>query len=744
MPGSIMTNLGGDACKNYYTYLYHVLYDKGTWFTGMNYPYGDQAVYADAQPILSTSLGYLKNIIPISASNALAIMHLLIGVSYVIAIVYNYKILIHFRVKPLLSVVFATLIIMMSPQVLRIGGHYGLSYMCVIPMLFYWSIRYHEGNRIKYALYIFLLGDIMSFFHPYFGAIIFAWVCFYIIGYFIFIRNSIAIKIRNIIPLLLSVAGIFLLFRVIMLLTDPIKDRPTQPWGSLNSGIVGEQLVTSVYSPILKLIFPASLFSNFSSGSEGYCYLGIVVILVVTASFIWSVTNKIRKASQQQQVVSEENFSPIWLFVAFASLILSMGVPFVWNMGWLLDYISILRQFRVFCRVSWIFYHIITIYAVVVIYNWYTIAVRKNKRYIAYGSVFIALIIWGTEANGYAEVIRQINFSSQNNYNIFFSKDEKDWKTFLEENHYKQDDFQALLLIPFVHIGSEKLWANESDTWLITLGAKASLQLHLPMVDVMMSRSSWSETFKQVRIVAGPYSDKAMLKDIKSDKPFLLLQSDYDSSDYDAKYLLRASDYIGHYSQCYVYACYPQRIKANDKKHIDSITPIYQQMKPGRDTCISCTGDYYINHFDKDKATNILFGGGAVNRIKADTGTIASFPLKPASDSELYEFSVWVLLPKDKPSSPFFNLELSDSSGNVRNVIQVLTKYSVDNFDMWFRASIYFPLPQYCRNVKCIIENSPNPSYLALDEMQLRPADGTIISKSGNGAMMINNHLYKK
>ena len=149
------------------------------------------------------------------------------------------------------------------------------------------------------------------------------------------------------------------------------------------------------------------------------------------------------------------------------------------------------------------------------------------------------------------------------------------------------------MLLPFYNVGSDKLWVgNDKSGWVMALGGKASVQLHLPIIDVLVARAAWPQTFDQVHIAAGPFADKPMLNKANN-KPFLLLVFDEDSLDSDTKYLLRSSDYIGHYSQSYVYACYPEKIKANDIARRDSIQIISDTLPLG-DTCINSKGGYYI------------------------------------------------------------------------------------------------------------------------------------------------------
>ena len=248
---------------------------------------------------------------------------------------------------------------------------------------------------------------------------------------------------------------------------------------------------------------------------------------------------------------------------------------------------------------------------------------------------------------------------------------------------------------------------------------------------------------KQVKIAAGPYVDKPTLREIPNQKPFLLLHFDEgDALDPDQRYLLSASDYIGHYSQCNLYVCYPERIAANDKKHADSINAILPYMHTA-DTCIGDKGNWYTDHFDTRHANENLFGTGAYPCVKEDSSVVATIPVKPAGDSQQYEFSCWFLLGNSDYRSPDFLLYSSDSAGSIIDTTFVHTNTSVDNYGMWFRASKYFYLHSNSRSLKCILINKPNPAYKIMDEMMLRPADALIISKDADGRVMVNNHLFK-
>jgi len=732
-PGHVIIQMDGDAVKNYFTFLYHIAYEKGIWFGGMNYPYGENVVFTDNQPFLSIPLSYLNSFLHLSFENMLAIMHLFIVFCNVVAIIYTYKILNWFQVKFPFSIIFACSIIMLSPQVFGIIGHFALCYSCVIPMIFYWSIMYHYGHEKKYPIYIFLIGIVFVFFHPYFMAMLLLWVLFYSIGYFLVIRSSVKNKIIHILPLVCSIVTIFILFKVFLISTDPVKDRPTYPWGFLDACTNFSEVFTSTYSPFWQLFKNKSFYPEINSGGEGNVYLGIVSIVMIILSFFIAAQKIIKK--QTDGIISEKYFSAIWLFIAFAALAIAMGYPFKLNMR-LLNYLSVLKQFRSLGRFSWMFYYIMTIYAAVVINYIYSKLFFANKQFLAYAFVLLVTILWGTEVIGYANFVRGKESEGVKNYRTFFSKDEKNWNQYLAENHYNSDNFQALLLLPFFHVGTEKIWVNDnSSDWLLTFGLKAAIQLHLPVIDVMMSRSSWSQAMKQVRLVAGPLSDKPILS-IKNRKPFLLLYHKSSILDPDTKYLLSSADYIGEHLNFCVYACYPDRIAANDKRYIDSIETKCKNLL-SRDTCLNCTTDYYVEHFDKGGAKEILYGTGAAKpKIDYDS-TFLTFNIKPLSDSSDYEFSVWVLLNSIDFSSPFFELNLLDSTGKLIKMETIKSTGSVDNYKMWFRVSKYFNLPVSCRKISCKVIDW---GYLSMDELLLRPANSVIISKSDDDTTMINNH----
>jgi len=740
VPWHAIGELGGDGAKNNFTYLYQSMYGSGYWFTGMNYPYGEHIVYTDGQPLLSVILDHFKNV---SAGDALTVMWWLIDLSYVLAIVFIYRTLTHFRVGPLVAMIFAGLITIFSPQLFRIQGHYALSYTCIIPMVFYWLVLYHERVRMRYVVYLFVAGCLSAFLHLYYIAMMLIWIIGYSLGYFIFIKATLRQKVKHVLPLFLGIICVFAVVSLVMKLTDPVTDRPASPYNSFYETCTRpRQIITSVHSPLWEFAQSQRLIYTLAmSGEEGYVYLGLVICFTIAFSVVLVLVRSFAK-KKLDILVADTGFSPIWLFTALLALLVCMGIPFIWHPQWL-DYLAVFRQFRSLGRFSWIFYHIIAVYCVIVIYHYYKELVAKRGLMPGIALLAGAIGLWGFEATGYIDYAIDRAHYATYNYEMMFSEKEQNWQAYLHDHNHSKDDFQAIIMLPFFHVGTEKLWVGNSE-WLITLGSKAALQMHLPLVDVKMSRSSWSQAMKQVKIAAGPYADKPMLRDLPSQKPFLLAY--FDEGEYldpDQRYLFLASDYIGHYSQCNLYACYPARIAANDKMKADTINSIVPFMHSA-DTCITDRGVWYVDHFDNKGLAERLFGAGASPYMNKDTSIIATIPVKPVGDSQYYEFSCWFLLGNKDYRSPDILLYGLDSSGNSIDTTFVHTNASVDNRGMWFRASKYFYVHRKVKSLKCILINRPGPTYVAMDELMLRPAYSLIISKAADGAVMVNNHLFKE
>jgi hypothetical protein len=740
-PHKIILQLGGDGIKNLYAYLYHSMYGRGVWFEGMNYPQGEHIVYTDGIPVLSVGLSYLRSYIHLSQGQYIAIMHLSILVSYVWGYMYTAFILRHFKVNTVVTIIATSLIILLSPQTFRIFGHYGLSFFSAVPMLLYWSIKYHELSARRYLLYIFVSGLVFTFCHPYYAALFLVFGTTYSFSYFLLIKGTFKKKFLHVLPYIASIGFILVVFKMIMMLTDPVKDRPVEPIGILSGCTRLPDIVSSNFSAIWSAIGPA-LGVHPAGITEGAAYVGIAVIIIVLVSGMGWVFRYFRIHSELAIVAANLNFQPVWLLVAILSLLVGIGVPFIWGMEWMFDYMAAFRQFRSLGRFSIIYYYIGTIYAVVSMYRWHVYRASQGKKLTSGLLMGLLAAVWGYEASGYVLYCRDIQGNAAIAQYNFFTKEKTSWTDFLHAHNYVPNDFQAIIVYPYIHVGTEKIAIDGDKLWAFTLASSASQQLKLPIVNVMMSRSSWSQAFERVKLAGGTLTDKSFLSKVNK-KPFLLIHSKNYEIGRDAQYLFEISDFIGNFSDCDLYVCYPEHILQHQRNAISGTASILSQMNTA-DTVFGTRAKCYIQHCDTGRAVP-LWGSNSYQPLPDQSASLCDFDVQNAPDSasQEYEFSAWALLPSNSYRGPEIKLEMYDSAYNDIGSVLINYKTATDFEGMWFRLAAYVSVPSSCRHIRCKVINIPSPSYLALDEILFRPVDATVISKDEKGRVMMNGHLLK-
>ncbi|MCB0699039.1 MAG: hypothetical protein H6551_10215 [Chitinophagales bacterium] len=738
-PHRLVHELGGDAIKNYYVFITHSMYGHGWWFDWMNYPYGEHIVYTDGMPALSLPLAWLRNYIHLTMSDVTFVLNMAIVVNFFLAIIFTYKSLRVLRVNRLLSLVFAILIIIMTPQFYRIFGHYGLGFLAIIPMMFYWMLRYYKSKKWKYPLFIFLLILFAMFVHPYYVAISLMWAGFYSLGYVLLERGySFASRIKHVSPLMTGAIVAVVILKSVMAATDPVTDRPEYPYGTLSACTTGKDIFTSDKSFLWTTLAANKIIPGTAhEGAESYAYVGMVVLVVLIVLLIVGIIALIKK--RDIPVVNKDDGYKLWFFIALASLLLGMGVPFVWCMDWLLDYVSAFRQFRSLGRFSLIYYYTVTVLACAIFYNWYVQRKLQDKKRLAYGVMLVAVIFWTVEAFPFANNVRKTAEKGPYLYDLYTSKEgATEWNKFLAEHNYKKDDFEAILVVPFIHVGSEKIWLADNLWGGFCLATKAGYQLKLPMVNASMSRSSWSRTFNQTKVVAGPYADKPLMDSIHSGKPLMLLVAGNTEMNPDLELLINTADSIGMNDSYTVYSLSSQKLLERISAAKQRAEEVAVTMTVADTSLLG--GIPYYNHFDTGTAENAVSDKAAPAISGRDT-VLDMVNAGSWDKGVLYECSVWALLNDVDYRSPDLELIQIDSIGEYIETKLVSFKQALDSKGMWARGAIYFTLRDNCANIRLsIVYNSPG-AYHAMDELLIRKAADTVIHRGADGSLMVNNHI---
>lgn len=729
--GAVIFNLGGDGIKNIFTYIFHVTYEHGAWFHGMNYPYGDPIVFTDNVPFLSYPLSFINSWLHFSPAALLQIYYGLMMVNYWLAMYYVYKILRVYQVTNFIAIISGCLIIIQSANTLRITDEYSLSYNALIPMVFYWSILYFKTYQRSNLFKIVISILCFAFIHLYFLGMMLIWIGCYSLFFLITIlkrtKKEIIANTLYIISFIVAVAIVFLMVK----LTDPVTDRPVFPYTG-DTSLNFLHLFTQNISPIWEWINSIKSLNILNHPVDDVVYIPVSVTLLLVFSIFFKAYSKFKGEIYTLQ------FDPIWLWTAILGLLFAMTIKHIWNYPLLKSILTPFRQFREPERLSWEFYFILCFYAVLVLEFVFQYLKRKNVTR-AYVLVTIILGLWVIDANGFIINVRKSTTNISQKYNSFFYKDELSFNDFLKQHHFNKDDFQCVFALHYVDIGSEKIWLNENRSVSIFSSFPIAYNTGLPMMDVMMSRTSWSQTFDQVKICAGPYVKKPILYELNS-KKILLLQYDNDL-DEDELFLTESALKIGDFHGFKVFAFSPQQLINKQKILANTIQKI-ADIQTQQDSIIGEPGSVYINHFNNHLfKTNFADSSGCTLTINHDT-TLITWKIPSLKDS-MFECSGWFKVPANNYSSNYYTIIYKKQNGDEISRQDVFGKYSVDNEPgYWFRVSTYFKTPPNCAKIDIVLHpdllNSPK---IIFDEFIIRPADAIVITKFNNGVKMVNNHV---
>ncbi|MBP7184949.1 MAG: hypothetical protein KBA06_05540, partial [Saprospiraceae bacterium] len=142
---------GGDAYKTYFCGMYHIKYDSTYHHSQqMNHPYGDHINFIDIQPVVVNFMKFLSNIFDYDLSDYyIPAIDYFILISLTIAAILLYFLLVNLRLPVWYSVILSIAITYLSPQIARFNGHFGLSYIFVIPTILYLLHKFEINRSFK-------------------------------------------------------------------------------------------------------------------------------------------------------------------------------------------------------------------------------------------------------------------------------------------------------------------------------------------------------------------------------------------------------------------------------------------------------------------------------------------------------------------------------------------------------------------------------------------------------------------
>ena len=529
-PNAYLFSGEGDGLKSYYCAQYHVQYDKAYWHTyAMNYPYGESVFFTDGQPLVSNSIKFLKNAGIDLTGYTIGIINVLLILSVLLAAIVLYALLIELGTAPLPAGLWAPGITFLSPQIDRLSGHLSLAYVFIIPLFLLLLIRYIRTPGWTYSILCFFLVVFSGFTHLYYlafaGILCFgAFAAVLLNSEFSIPNSTLRFRISEfrfqsfLLPFVHF--GVQFLLPAILLLavmsaSDPFTGRTTHPFGFLYYKAFPE----SVFLPLRQ--WYGEFFHRFSDFSyitwEGYSYVGITATIVFLFLFITKSISLLRGRIREAFTLTNNKPLNIFFWLSIFALVLACALPFRFGFDHLIMHLGPLQQLRASGRFAWIFFYVMNLMT----YTWMSSLTTMSSKSSAGMSSFktmTSIIILAASILLYHDAWLMINAKrasfSQNSVRPFHGMAIQNAR-----------EYQAILPLPYFHVGSENIWL-EPKCDILKTSFDISLQTGLPSMGVLLGRTSIPQTLNSIALVTTPLAPLKILDDMPDQRDILLVVND--------------------------------------------------------------------------------------------------------------------------------------------------------------------------------------------------------------------------
>jgi hypothetical protein len=504
-PNGYLFSSEGDGLKNYYTYAYHISHDTTlSEMEGMNFPYGENFLYTDGHPILSSALQKLNTISPFIGENAVGLLNVCMLLSMVLTFPVTFLLLKKFGISSWLAILFSIAIASLAPQVFRLQGHLALSYSVSIPLSWLMYLHYRDSDKKWWWLLIlFLNGLFWLFVHAYLGVMI---------VFFLAMLSLFEKKIWAFVSLILPIA----LFFLVLKLTDVHPNRNTDALGFFLYNAELDDIFLPNAGPLKGIIertFSLTLHQQWEAfGYVGFGF-GLLAIYVVLFSF------KSRVYGDKIWPVFLNNKSMnLALLASFFVLLFAMGLPFKW---WpqLLDILTPIKSFRATGRFTWIFFFVFSVFSVYVLQSILNSASHQIRN-IAIILVFTIFTLHTTEGFVMHRIVATHLNEQSNVFNrsLLSEEYENALKTIESRN------YSAMIALPFFH-GSSEAFSRPLFTEIFEHAVIFSYHTGIPMMNANLTRMDMTESKNVIQILSPDYYQKPIHEKLPDDALILILCS---------------------------------------------------------------------------------------------------------------------------------------------------------------------------------------------------------------------------
>ncbi len=741
-PNGVLMSDSADGIKSFACYVGHVINDSTYHhFENMNYPYGQVHAYTDGQTALANTVKLLNGIHPVFGKHSVAIYNLLMMLSFAFCVVFVFLILRYFSLPVWLSTIGGICVMMLSPQIHRLGGHPTLAYMVVFPMTWWFYIQFESGNRKWLFSSLIGLTNIISFFiHPYFILLnaLFLLCCWL----FKFIANGKKQWIKNLIHFSLQIIIALAFTRVYAFIVDTHPARSEYPWGFWWFYATFDSVFLPTHVPF-KSIFEF-WWGELKQPWEAWSYVGIPAGLVMIFVFWRVLAGIVKRRSVKRLLPATPNILRVSLLSAVIVLLYSMCIPFKWGLDFLVtDVFGFLRQFRSLGRFAWAFYYVITVFTFYYLWICMRLLFKKGLKRTAYTLAIIVPCFFILESWTYHEGTSARVTQSDNWFD--YNQLPDDYKQVIDFINVNKQDYQCILPLPFYHIGTENFGPSNHE--MLQDGMLIAHHTNLPSMGNSAARTPIIEGKRLMQFFSPPYFKKEIENDLPSDKPFMILHGKQYLDEMENYYMQMAEKVFENGKFIVAKLDYNAVFGSNAQLLVDEFVAIRDSLKAVNGFLVSKNIDTVIYQSFSERQDSIAYRfGGALEGNRLDFTTILEkgrYELTPGRD---YVASFWHYNKGELRNQIGIVREECDGDGNNcqwPDVADPRTSKVIDGD--WSYVEIKFKAPTNDRLIKFLMKSFEKENMkIYLDEFMIRPIDGDVyqlLEKEGKQYVIKNNIL---
>ena len=738
-PTEYLLTPGGDGIKTYFALLYYVQFDHGVQFTGMNYPNGELLLYTDGLPLLAWLLKAWKTVFGLSLGGTVAALNCTVLLASLPASPLVFALLRRCGVGRWFGALAALCIVLLSPQFHRLAGHLTLTMPFAVPLLWYLQVRLVAAgsatSRARWLAGYLVAGLLLGLVHPY-----------YLLHALLLPAATAVVQAAQqvgrqrrwwVVPAWLLAAAVLplLLFRAGLAVLDHAPDRPTNPYGFL----VYHANFASVFGPVIEpfaTVFKF-IFRTNDPIFEGFAYVGLPVVLGLLLWGARGVAHLLRRRPGLvlRPVLPAPLRATVWAVVPI--LLFSMGWPFVFaRFEGLLDYLTPLKQFRSLGRFAWIFYYVAAVLAAM--QYWQLYRFLRQRRAARLGQVLLGalLVVWAFEAKYQLEAITRP--LKDNGVASTFIGAPNNYYELMAQASANPDNYQAILPLPYYSVGSEKFDIGASGVTAFE-GFRASLNLHLPLAAVMMSRSRSETTLRLLELFSSDLTPKSWPATLPSRKPLLVVASRQDSLRPAEKALLRrGARRLLATDQVTLYELPLTAFDTNRPAQERAFFAAHRATLPRQgELWRTAAGPGIVwNTFGQEQAPGgVSFTRPGAGHLPKGALPLFDGPLPGAlpTDTATYELSIWAYA-KTSDWLPGVLYRQLDAAGQEVERVDEQLKTSTEISGNWVRFSTIIHLKNPANRIT--IESGGND--LVVDDLLIRPRSTNVYWLDQRGQPVLN------